>query len=765
MIPTDEKVRQIAYLLRGGSETMHRLAGAAALSRADWLQLDASLTAPQRQLEGDDPFVPDARLLLWLEGVSPTDLAELPARQRLLGRVLSCGLRTSAFELVLDQCTRLGFAEPFGAVDSRDPSNEIDLRMKHVRLLKRRGAYGEALQVLGTIAVSLKPESGAETELSVAALLYSVAKSLGSHQNRNAQSRLLCTAVAGRIVAAMRRTGVERRDFLGRSRAGIASSIAPRAEQLWAKVTDYEARLQLPVDADDESVNLSRRRALLQRWDAAIAFEDRHGIHAGRSRFARNAALFTLAQSAEDRLLALRAFEKLLLALMNEVVADQRGVAIRALQAAQMCAEMQAWGKAHEYAELSLDKAATAADWHVMARALLLKSRLVIAARQNSPESGGESLYLAQRARDAMERLREPPLQLLFDHCVGEARIALSMANHTLALQRIGQAIEHIARMRDALLQEDWIGSRPGSPAWLRAVTRLLTPRQRTMMQTLLVTDWQRLLKAQDALVELMGSAHELENYLGNVAISAAREQMMRSGLAHDVANVVSKHMSSLIVDRTIKQRGNMVVPATDVALVQQRIEDEIRRYVVGSGDASTDARATPGSFAPASRLVAIDARQLELLRTFVPELPEPTVQVHNDFELRCDERLFNILFFQLLLNASQELVGTSTPQIDIVVSWSSSQGKGMGLIEVSDSAGRVEQLRTAIMQVQGTGTVAGSRRGWGMREALRFFSEALRCKAPEVSGTEGHSSTLQLRFPHGRTVNRGAQPDQANRP
>ena len=31
-----------------------------------------------------------------------------------------------------------------------------------------------------------------------------------------------------------------------------------------------------------------------------------------------------------------------------------------------------------------LDKAATAADWHVMARALLLKSRLVIAARQNS---------------------------------------------------------------------------------------------------------------------------------------------------------------------------------------------------------------------------------------------------------------------------------------------------------------------------------------------------------------------------------------------
>lgn len=740
---------------------MHRLPEAARIERSEWDLLDARLkqvrgVAPPAATDGLD----DAELLLWLDGVRREDLAGDRLRQRILARALSCGLRTNAFELVLDRCTRLGFSDAFGTIDAVDPVNEIEHRMKHVRLLKRRGAYNDALSVLGTIASTITTRSASD-DLRIR-LLYSVAKSLGSHQSRSGQGQLLCSVILSHLRNIVGSTGVTWRQFVQRElRQGTNSSIR-QAEQIWVKVADYRARLQLPADATKGEITGRQRRALLSRWNDVVAFEKNHGVKAGRCQFARQAAEFSLACSDEERLQALRAFERLLSVLLDDVMPDQRGVAIRALQAAQMCARTQNWGKADQYARLSLDRAATAADWPVMARALLLQASLVVATRQHSPDSWGEALYLAQRARTMMERLREPPLQLLFDHCVGEARIALAMADHTLALERIGQAIEHIARMRDDLLREDWVGAGTGSPAWLPPICRLLTPRQRAMMQTLLVADWQRLLNAQDALVELLGSAHELENYLGIAAISAARERLMRSGLAHDVANVVSRHMSILLVEGAMERDGDKVVLARNVAIAQQRIEDEIRQYVLDGRDAIEMGQVSRGNFASVSRLVAVDARQLELLRTFTPRLPPPKIVVHQDFELRCDERLFSILFFQLLLNAAQELVNAETPQIEISVFWTMSEGKEMGLIEVSDTAGRVRQLREAVEQLaREDSAVRVSGRGWGMREALHFFRSALLCAPPRVSGEEGYKATLQLWFPHGRTVSRGSRVGQ----
>lgn len=753
----DDAVRQVSYLLRGGAETMHLLSTMPMPIASEWQALDLTLRNTAG-LTNDDPHAHDARLLLWLKGLKIESLEADRARQSLLDRALSCGLRNNSFEFVLGQCERLGFGADIGNLDPKDRAHELDLRMKHVRLLKRRGAFAEALRVLGTIAASVgsggNPSSG--TDLDVGALLYSVAKSLGSHQNRTGQSESLCVAVERRVVSALRRSGVTRQQFFSNTVAGAASPIAWRAEQLWARVVDYRSRQHLALFSEDHAKGRETKSALLRQWDGVIALEERLGIRSGRSHFARQAAVFTLSESAEERLTAIRRFEKLLLELMTGLTPDQRGVAIRALQLAQMCLDLRMFGPSFEYAELATESAESACDWPMMARSMLLKSSLVVASQQGGAARWGEAQYLAQRASDSVAKLQEPPLSLLFDNCVGEARIALSLGDHAMAREKIGQAIEYVRRMRDDLMREDWSGTRDDVPSWLLSISKLLSARQRATMQDRLATDWQRLLRSQDALVEMLRSAHELENYVGVVAVSAAREHLVRSALAHDVANVVGRSMAALVVEKGVLIEGRKVVPAADITHTQQQVEEAIRAHVL-SGHGELSPAGMPGRFVSMAQLVAIDQRQLELLRTFANKLPMPVVEAAEDFELRCDEKLFRILFFQFLLNAAQELVSVRAPRIDVAVSWS--QEQSAGCVEVSDNAGRVSQLRGAVERIQDAGTESDSGRGWGMREALRFFGEAWRCPHPCVLGQEGVRTTLQLRFPVGRGVNRLAAP------
>lgn len=741
---------QVAYLILGGAEKMHLLKDAVKVNYEEWSVLDKCLRkSPQKNI-ATDAAIADARLIIWVCGVGRDNIFKDKKGQRILIRALSCGLRTNTFELIVEQCNRLGFLESFGSVCHENPGVEIGLRLKYIRLLKRCGIYSDVLEILGSTSKSLKMNGGPEINLSVAYLLYGVAKSLGSYQNRSEQSKLLCDAIFKRILSSV---GMTKKEFLSIKLNNEAPDIFWDAKQLWMRVADFQARQWVPRDNENRSTHEINCAAILRKWDIAIAIEDEFSRRAGRSRFARQAASFSLTSSIEDRHVALQGFERLLMILVTEDRApDQRGIAIRSFQAAQMCLEMQLWGRARDHADLSLRAASAAADWQLMARALQLQATLVVSAQQGSAARWGEALYLMQRANEAMGNLREPPLPLLFDNCVGEARIALSMGNHAFAHERIRQAIGHVARMRDALLQEDWTGARLSSPEWLRAIAKLLTPRQRVTLQARLITDWQRLLRAQDALVELLGSAHELEYYQGIVSISASREKLVRSGLVHDISNVVSRRIAGLVVSSSLYNDGVKVIPTRDVAQVQQEIEDEIRHYMTGDHEMAFSVSSIPGHFFSIAKLVAIDQRQLKLLQTFSPELNFPVVNVLNDFFLRCDEKLFKILFFQFLLNAAQELVNSARPVIEVEVSWSADIA--MGIIKIKDSAGRVDQLQKAIHRIKDEGR--NYSRGWGMREAIRYFSEAWNCVPPKVYGSEGEFTVLQLNFPTGKNINKG---------
>lgn len=716
-----------------------------------WEEVDREIRVLGRRRDAQDPFGRDARIVLWLSGLTRERLFADPERRRLLDTALSCGLRNCSFEFVLERCERLGFHDGFGAIDPADPSHELDARMKHVRLLKRRGSFSQALDVLGTVATALRERPpSASRDLDIAALLYSTGKALGSHQDRSGQAALLCEAAAQRIKRALRAS----RDGSRRTVQAPTDRIQDRAEQLWARVLDYAARQQLAMaeEVGDRSAAFARASPL---WKRAIAFDERRGVTSGRSHFARQAALLASSKTEAERSVALDGFERLLLSLLAARRPDRRGVAIRAGQAAQMYLSCGRSSRAVEFQEISLRAAEDAADWPAMARTLLIAAQLTVEARESGDVRWGEAQYLLQRAADTIAKLREPPLPLLFDHCVAEARIALSIGDHNLATDRIAKAIGYVRRMRHALLTEDWSGERIGAPEWLKAIAPLLSPRERTTIQARLVRDWERLLQSQDALVDMLRSAHEIENYLGVVAMSAARENLVRSGLTHDLANVVSRRLTELEVEHGYGPEGQKHVPSQELVRVKQLIEQEIRRHVLSGSELAVNVASMPGKFFSLPRLLSVTDRQLELLRTFAPSLPPPTMSLSEDFELRCDEDLFRILFFQLLLNAAQEVAEGANPSIEIRAGWSST---GAGFIEVIDSAGQVSQLRDAVERLRDRPGQTDTGRGWGLREALRFFSTVFQSPLPEVDGEQGLRTILRLHFRPGRSVNRTVQ-------
>jgi hypothetical protein len=691
------------------------------------------------------PRASDAVLLLWLRGLVDRRASVSVARVRPLSDVLSVGLRSNAFDATIEACEALGLGARWRdriAADVSAPAL-VDLQLKFVRLLKRRGNFSRALDTLAAAALAWsEAEPDRYGDLVAANLLYGVAKAVGSHQNRVDQSSLLCGFCEARIRDSLRDLGVPWRVFLSSRHAALDLR---GVEGLWSKVVDYRVKQQY-AQAD-----ACQRAALLRQWNQAVAFELRHGIETGRARFAR---LLMLAKTASDEDLresCLAEFEFLLAKMMSKASPDLRGISIRYAQAAEIYLAAKAVPRAGQLLDVALKNAEHSSDWASIARAHLIRSDLLL---QDDgplgPSRWEAAMRELQRADDAVQRHVEPPLPLLLSSCRRQARIALAMGDFAKAKQHIEDALSHVAAIRSALVQEDWTRQRgpapPGTPAWLAPIGRLLTTRERALLQARAITDWDALVTTQNELVRLLEQANLMETNARIVSVSAARVAIIRSSIAHDAANILNTGLSRLMAES--ESSGN-VVRRQDILRAQSGIDAAIRQHIACArsiGDASA-ALGAAHHWHSAAELCRIDADALALLRMFAPALNMIDVDAAADFYVRCDPDLFRVMLMQFLLNAAQEVGASTGAAISIRLTYSEPAASGQ--LEVRDSAGRVQQLAAAVANLAGGTTEPASGRSWGLRHALAFFRETWGCRE-RVGGEESVYSLLTLTFPPG---------------
>lgn len=710
--------------------------------RAGWNALQDALN--ERSLSPQVWQDHDALILIWLRGLVTHRAPGAPVHGRLLNKALSVGLRTNAFDAIVDACRRLGIdGAPAGLPDA-GLALDIPVQLKFARLLKRQGRFSEALEVLARVSQNLhrpSPELGLLVDRGN--VLYAAAKSLGSHQSRLDQCVVLARASMRIAEKALRQAQAPDDDARRLS-----------AEQLWCKSADYLCRQLVAREAGAHPQATSQVKTALRLWAKASGIEQgyRNG-EAGRATFSLLMAQARMAPDPESRRRYADQFDYHLARLAGANAPDQRGLAVRYQHAAEFEANANNMARARHYADIALKHAEISCDWPSIAKTLLLQSRMVYADSALDPTKRVyRSCELIDKARDALERHVEKPIPLLLEYCRQQTQLYLSLGDTRKAIQNIEISRAYMREIHSALTRESWLPtpSRGGLAAaaggWSARIASLLSSGERTAMQHGLSGDWDRLIANYSELNELLQRAHEIDQSSRLMLMSASRADFLRKSVIHSVSNLISTR----IVKRfdALQQATPGFISKLEVERTLREVEDVLRSQLDEDLGPEGLGEPTP-TWHDVAHLVEPDASLVKALQLFAPGV-QTRVRVAGSFYIQGEPTFFREMLLVFLMNAAQQIGPGADGVITIEVSWK--RGELQGWIDIRDSAGNLESLRDAVSAATHTGRESTLSGGWGLRHALKYFREMWRCDT-EVHGIQGQEAAIRLLFRRGVRV------------
>lgn len=708
--------------------------------RAGWTALQDALD--ERFLSQQTWQDHDALILIWLRGLVTHRAPGAPVHGRLLNKALSVGLRTNAFDAIVDACRRLGVDGGSPVQPASGLAVDIALQLKFARLLKRQGRFSEALEVLARVSQNLHRRP---TELDPLVdggnVLYAAAKSLGSHQSRLEQCVVLARASMRIAEKALRQ-----------AQATDEATVRLSAEQLWCKSADYLCRQLVAREAGMHPRATSQLKTALRLWDKASSIERgyRNG-EAGRATFSLLMAQARMAPDPETRRHYADQFDYHLARLAGANAPDQRGLAVRYQHAAEYEANANNMARARHYADIALKHAEISCDWPSIAKTLLLQSRMVYADSTLDPtERVYRSCELIDKARDALERHVEKPIPLLLEYCRQQTKLYLSLGDARKAIQNIEISRAYMQEIHSALTRESWLPNTSHNPApaasWSARIASLLSSRERTAMQHGLSSDWDRLIANYGELNELLQRAHEIDQSSRLVLMSASRADFLRKSVIHSVSNLISNR----IVKRfdALQQATPGFISKLEVERTLREVEDVLRSQLDEDLGPEVVGETTP-TWHDVAHLVEPDAGLVKALQLFAPGV-QTRVQVAGSFYIQGEPTFFREMLLVFLMNAAQQIGPGADGIITIEVSWK--RGDMQGWLEIRDSAGNLESLRDAVSAATYTGRESTLSGGWGLRHALKYFREMWRCDT-EVHGVQGEQAAIRLLFRRGVRV------------
>lgn len=702
------------------------------LPRSSWIALTDDMVSSARN-GASGPR--DMRALLWLRGAASYAeeqmLSGLPGFS-LVHEAMSVGIRSGAFPAVCDACDLLLTGESSPSLDKR-----LDLYFKYVRLLKRRGRFTEALQLLGAASVELAATNEiSDRRLWEARILLSAAKALGSHQSRLEQSCVLAR-LALRRAEGMMAQFPDARDV----------------QNTWLRSVDAASNLSFELRSrTGNTEGLAVTSSLFKQWRRAAELDEALGNRPSRVAFARLNALDLVARNARERSKYRKQFFSALKKLSAGPI-DRRGLAVRHAQYARIALRAGLFEEASRHADIALNCAELVCDWQSISRTLLLKAEVLVASKKFD-QSLVQSLL--SRGKRTLEKLEEPPLELLLSYSQDQARQYLLIGETAEAIRAIEEALADISKLRKALQQEQYLlrhsvaKSRAPVPApWHRELQVLLSERERIRLNTSLGGDWELLSHSQEMLIDKLKTANQISTRHSNCVHSARRASYLRRAIYHTMENVVGKAFDGLY--KSVDQEGQN---ATDRVQILNAIHAARKNLLALTGAALRDESTTEetvDAWQDIAQLVNPPPEYLETLRFFDPDI-QVRLNVASSFEVQAERESFQEHFFNFLMNAAQQtatMPGDPPHVIDISVRWDTVSLTG--IIEVTDPVGRLQQLTEGLGAAYSkTRNPDGRRRG--LNYVLSFFDEMWKCRV-HATGVEGIRSTAVIGFRVGARV------------
>ncbi len=485
------------------------------------------------------------------------------------------------------------------------------------------------------------------------------------------------------------------------------------------------------------------------------------GNRPSRVEFARLAVLASTAPSQQDR----HKYRLMFLGMLknlSERSTDRRGLSIRHAQYCHMLLSFGMLDEAHEHATIALRYAEMVCDWQSISRALQLRSECLVSPHYDRTIDQAKVTALLERGKRTLNKLEEPPLQLLLDYCRDQARQYLLVGEAKMAIQAVEEALDYVTSLRNSLHLEQYFATHRqpqqteyNSFEWQTRLTTILTRSERIRMRSSLGGDWQLLSHTQDDLIKTLKTANNIMYRNSIYFQSFSRASYLRSMIYHNVQNVVSEVFRGL--DERVSQLQASSTPYLDMSILNalKDAKEQLRKIFWDRPQDDTEKSVLTDMWQNVGTLVMPTMEQIQQLQFFDTSV-RVDVRDEQPFEVQAEPESFREHFFNFLMNAAQQMATLPRDSvahlISISVGWDESGQRGV--VEVSDSAGRVTRLSEGLRAALENDTLGPHHRRHGLRYVMQFFKDMWNCSIT-ASGQEGQKSVVTIGFPQAVRVRR----------
>lgn len=680
--------------------------------------------------------------------------------QRLLA-TFRLAARHGAFLAAGDIADRLDLVPRSHALLSAHPEL-LEIGFSLCKIQKLRGRFSQAAELTRSLVPAALAFSDRDArQIALSRILLSLGKAAHSHQWRTGYYLTLARLAVKRLREVQQRAAQEHESAVCRALAIALDCQASISAELIQKLRRTGGRAR------------GRSLTSVQHiWSEA----EENALRCGESRTFRRIrlrrlySLFSSLPSAATRTEFLKEYSDLLELVVVDS-RDPRAVAVRAGQLAEMLAECDHLEEAEARIFQAVEAAKQVFDWRSLAlnysRAAAIRMRS-LRRTHDASKIYAEIIELLVLARKQLTQLEEPPPELEVFICMRLAEAFRRNGNPRDSVGALDEARSCMlaihARLRDETRLQLLRTSRDSrSIAWRKEYVpkHLLSSPEIQMVCDSVIVDWDLLTSLQQEIF-LEGSLSV--GLLHHDQILRAVSQTASESLA------VALHKSKAIVDSSIQQIGHAIeTEFRGDVVAQSRLNHKLTSFLrEASRDAGRelakifntrdyDAQGhAPGWHALSTIVERAITNNIPLYRGLGAS--HVSRRVKQDFRVHCHPDLFAANVTELIVNAARE-VGRFVPNgkvfIDINTRADPNLSRKVGVLMVVDSAGRLEQLRTALESAKGLCFGAGGElrggNGFGLANALRFF----RRFEGEISasGIEGRAVTLTITLPHGAFV------------
>lgn len=728
------------------------------LQPGDWQALDV-------QTRSGGQAISDAERLCWLAGLwyyNQSDGQYEASGGRRINEALNCGTRSNAFVALVELGRRMRLDDTAHCLDS-DHSRWLDRRFKMARLYKRMGRFSSAIELNMRLSRAI-PGNLSEVERWVAEsrVLLNLSKAASSQGMRIGRGLVLARLATKRMRQVAARLAGESNDsnhedisrLLGRA---IGLEMGTEFDMVSALTPDLQ---QVDSDMLDD---------LFSRWDEAKEVLDDAAIDDPRLSFHQCWARFQCAGPIELRERERDKFLRLLMKI-DRPNNDARGRAIRSGQYADMLLEMNLSDVAFSMLTAAVADAARVCDWQVLSINLARMAKWHRRQLSHSADAGELALKFIKEAKHVLGKMEEPPPSLHVSHCQAEADLCCLLGRWNDALVAMEEANGHLDGMRKQLSDESASVALSGlnvnvggaDPGYSFVPITLLSPDEVALVNSVAI-DWKIITSKQSALLRQWAAVKKSVGRVELQTLSSQRLTRYGSTLVHRIKTHYSLELKLLNKNITqelaplvaMAQHQGLALPNI-VALVNEaggRAESSLAEALqirVGTENET---------FHSALQLGALsDSLWKNLLQSTGARIEHDVYLDDGDFYLKGFADEIRDYLYNCFENAARLLAQDAhlagPKRIDCRVSWHPGevgvgQSKGYGCIEICDTAGRTEELRSAVAAI----LLNEPEKHWhGLAMAISFLREQYECRV-SVRGIEGASSVLRFEFDDGVRV------------